>query len=64
MCYKPRAVYFEYEYVVDNPYLTTLHKLHLTLMTVGVYGKADACTGVYMPGFGKELDVERHAGFL
>ena len=55
-----RAVYFQYKYIIDNPYLATLHKLYLALMAVGVYGKADACASVYVSCLGEELDVERH----
>ena len=60
MRYESRAVYFEHKYIVDNPYLTTLHELYLALMAVGVYGKADACASVYVSCLGEELDVERH----
>lgn len=60
MRYESRAVYFEHEYIVDNSYLATHHELHLALMAVGVYGKADACARVYMSALGKELDIERH----
>ena len=60
MCYKPRSVYFQYKYIIDNSYLATLHELHLALMTVGVYGEADACARVYVSCLGEELDVERH----
>lgn len=38
MCYKSRAVYFEHKYIVDNPYLSTLHELHLALVAHGVNG--------------------------
>lgn len=57
---KSRAVYFQHKYIVDNPYFTTLDKLHLALMAVDVYGEAYACTDVYMSALGKELDIERH----
>lgn len=60
MRYESRAVYFEHKYIVDNPYLTTLHELHLALMAVGVYGEADACARVYVSCLGKELYVKRH----
>lgn len=60
MRYKSRAVYFEHEYIVDNPYLATLHELHLALMAQGVNREADAGAGVYMSRLGKETYVERH----
>lgn len=61
VCYESRAVYFKHKYVIHNPYLTTHQELHLALMTVSVYSKADTHTCVYMSALGKELDVERHA---
>lgn len=61
MRYESRAVYFKHKYIIDNPYLSALHKLHLALMPHGVYGKTDACAYVHMPGLGEELDVERHS---
>lgn len=57
---KSRAVYFEHEYVVHNSYLPTLDELHLALMTVGIYSKADAHAGIYVSGLGEKPDVERH----
>lgn len=60
MSYKSRAVYFEHEYIVNNPYLATLHELHLALMAQGVNREADAGAGVYMSRLGKETYVERH----
>ena len=36
MRYKSRAVYFEHEYVIHNPYLATLHELHLALVAQGI----------------------------
>ena len=38
MRYKSRTVYFEHEYIVNNPYLATLHELHLALVAHGVNG--------------------------
>lgn len=61
MRYKSRAVHFEHEYVVHNPYLATLHKLHLALVAQGVDGEADTVAGVYMPRLGEETDVEWQA---
>ena len=58
---KSRAVYFQHKYIVDNPYLATLHELHLALVAQCVYGEADAVAGIYMPCLGEKLDVERHA---
>ena len=29
---KSYAIYFEHEYIVHNPYLATLHELHLALV--------------------------------
>ncbi len=60
MRYKSRAIYFEHEYVVHNPYLATLHKLHLALVAYGVNREADAGAGVYMSRLGEETYVERH----
>ena len=34
---KSRAVHFEHKYIVDNPYLATLHELHLALVAQCVY---------------------------
>ena len=58
MCYKSRAVYFQHKYIVNNPYLATLHKLHLALVAQGINREADAVAGIYMPCLGKETDVE------
>lgn len=58
---KFRAVHFKHEYIVDNPYFTTLYKLHLALMAQCVDGEAYAVAGIYMPRLGKETDVERQA---
>lgn len=60
MRYKSCAIHFEHKYIVDDPYLATLHKLHLALMAVGVYGEADACAFINMASLGEKLDVERH----
>lgn len=60
VCYESRAVYFKHKDVIHNPYLTTHHELHLALMTVSVYSKADTHTSIYMSALGKELDIERH----
>lgn len=60
MRYKSRAIDFEHKNVVYNSYLTTLHKLHLTLMAQGVNREADAGSRVYMPRLCEELDVKRH----
>lgn len=64
MRYKSRTVHFKHEYVVHNPYLATLHKLHLALMTQCIYGEADAGAGIYMPRLGEETDVERQACYI
>ena len=58
---KSRAVHFEHKYIVDNPYLATLHELHLALVAQCIYGEADAGAGIYMSRLGKETDVERQA---
>lgn len=57
---KSRAVYFQHKYIVDNPYLATLHKLHLALVAKGVNGEADTGASVYMARLSKETYVERH----
>lgn len=64
MRYKPRAVYFKHEYIVDNPYLATIYELHLTLVAHNVNGEAHAVALVYMPRLGEELDVERQAVYV
>lgn len=64
MRYKSRAIYFEHKYVVDNPYLTTLHELHLALVAQGVNRETDAGASVYMPRLGEKLDVERHTCYV
>ena len=58
---KSRAVHFEHKYIVDNPYLATIHELHLALVAQCIYGEADAGAGIYMPCLGEETDVERQA---
>lgn len=60
MRYKSRAIYFEHEYVVHNPYLATLHKLHLALVAYGVNREADTGAGVYMSRLCEKTYVERH----
>ena len=59
MRYKSRAVHFEHKYVVHNPYLATLHELHLALVAQCIDGEADAVAGIYMSRLGKETNVER-----
>ena len=61
MGYKSRSVDFEHEDVVHNPYHTTLHELHPSLVAQGVNGEADAVAGIHMPRLGEEADVERQA---
>ena len=61
MRYKSRTVHLQHEYIVHNPYLATLHELHLALVAHGVNGEADAVAGIYMPRLGKETDVEWQA---
>ena len=61
MCYKSRAIHFEHEDVVHNPYLATLHELYLSLMAQCINGEAYAVAGVYMPCLGKKADVEWQA---
>ena len=58
---KSYAIYFEHEYIVHNPYLATLHELHLALVAQGVDGEAYAVAGIYMSRLGKETDVEWQA---
>lgn len=55
-----RAVYFQHKYIVDNPYLATLHELHLALVAYGVNGEADAGAGVYVSRLCEETNVKRH----
>lgn len=64
MRYKSRAVHFKHKYVVHNPYLATLHELHLALVAQGVNGEADAVACVYMPRLCKETDVKRHSCYV
>ena len=64
MCDESRAVYFQHKYVVDNPYLTTLHELHLALVAYGVNGEADAGAGIYVSRLCKETNVERHTLYV
>lgn len=61
MRYKSRAIHFEHKYVVHNPYLATLHELHLALVAYGVNGEAYAVAGIYMPRLGKETNIKRQA---
>lgn len=59
-----RAVYFQHKYIIDNPYLATLHELHLALMAYGVNGEADAGAGVYVSRLSEETNVERHTLYV
>lgn len=59
-----RAVYFQHKYIIDNPYLATLHKLHLALVAYGVNGEADAGAGVYVSRLCEETNVERHTLYV
>lgn len=59
-----RAVYFQHKYVVDNPYLATLHELHLALMAYSVNREADAGAGVYVSRLCEETNVERHTLYV
>ena len=61
MCYKSRAIYFEHEDVVHNPYLATIHKLYSSLVAQCINGEAYAVAGIYMPRLGEEADVEWQA---
>lgn len=61
MCYKSRAIHLQHKDVVHNPYLATIHELHLALVAHGVNGEADAVSGIYMPRLGEETDVEWQA---
>ena len=61
MSYKSRAVHFQHKYIVDNPYLATLHELHLALVAQGINREADAVAGIYMPRLSEETDVEWQA---
>ena len=60
MCNKAYAVHFQNEYIVHNPYLATLHELHLALVAHGINVEADAGADGYMPRLGEETNVERH----
>lgn len=61
MSYKSCSIHFEHEYVIHDPYLSTLHKLHSSLVAQGINGEADAVAGIYMPRLGEETDVEWQA---
>lgn len=58
------AVYFQHKYIVDNPYLATLHELHLALVAYGVNREADAGAGVYVSRLCEETNVERHTLYV
>ena len=60
MCYKSRTIHLEHKYIVDNPYLATLHELHLALVAHGVDGEAYTGAGVYMSRLGKKTNIKRH----
>ena len=64
MCNKSRSVHFEHEDVIHNPYRSTIHELHVALVSQGIYGEADAVAGIYMPRLGEETDVERQARYI
>lgn len=59
MSNESRAVYFEHKYIVDNPYITALHELHLALMSQCVYREAHTVACINMSRLGDELDVKR-----
>ena len=58
---KSRSIHLQHEDVVHNPYLATLHELHLALVAQCIYGEADAGAGIYMSRLGKETYVKRHS---
>ena len=64
MCYKSRAVYFEHEYIVNNPYLATLHKLHLALMLEDVNRETHTVAFINVACLGQETDKERFALYV
>lgn len=64
MRYKSCSVHLQHEYIVHNPYLATLHELHLALVAQGINGEADAVASIYMPRLGKEADVEWQACYI
>ena len=61
MRYKSCSVHFQHKYVIHNPNLATLYKLHLTLVAHNIDGEAHAVAFIYMSRLGEELDVERMA---
>ena len=61
MSYKSCSVNLQHEDVIHNPYHTTLHKLHPSLMAQCVNGEAYAVAGIYMPCLGKKTNIEWQA---
>ena len=64
MRYKLRPIYFKHKYVIHNPYLATIHELHLTLVAHNIDGEAHAVAFIYVSRLGEELDVERQAAYV
>ena len=61
MSYKSCSVNLQHEDVIHNPYRSTIHELHVALVSQGIYGEADAVAGIYMTRLGEETDVEWQA---
>ena len=58
---KSRAIYFQYQNVVDHTYLSTLHKLHLALMLEDVNRETHTVAFINVACLGQETDKERFA---
>lgn len=61
---KSRAIYFQYQNIVDNTYRATLHKLHPTLMLEYVNRETYTVAFINMPCLGQKTDKERFALYV
>ena len=64
MSNKSRAIYFQYQNVVDHTYRATLHKLHLALMLQDVNRETYTVAFINVACLGQETDKERFALYV
>ena len=64
MSNKSRAIYFQYQNVVDHTYRATLHKLHLALMLEDVNRETYTVAFINMTCLGQKTDEERFALYV
>lgn len=56
---KSRAIYFQYQNIVDHTYRATIHKLHLALMLENVNRETYTVAFINMPCLGQKTNEER-----